>query len=92
MVRFTEKDDPGFISVSGELQRWANEIKSQGPGAQVATTRVFGGLGASASENSINAIATDSPDLGGITIWGNVVKSNVVSSCQTIHGGLIFRD
>jgi len=53
MVRFTGKDDPGFISVSGELQRWANEIKSPDREARAAARRAYGGRGASASENTI---------------------------------------
>ncbi|KAF8854611.1 hypothetical protein BDZ45DRAFT_596807 [Acephala macrosclerotiorum] len=92
MVRFTGKDDPGFISVSGELQRRVNEIKSPDREARAAARRAYGGRGALASENTMNATATNNPNLGGITIWGDIVKSNVVSSSQTIHGGLTFKD
>ncbi len=29
MVRFTSTDDPGFLSIAGELQRWIHELESK---------------------------------------------------------------
>lgn len=92
MARFTGKDDPGFISVSGELRRWADEIKSLEFANRTTERRAYEQDGVSASENTINATATNGLNLGGITILGDIVKSNVVGSSQTIHGGLTFID
>jgi hypothetical protein len=84
MVRFTGADDPGFISVLGELQRWTKEIKA----SHIELER--GGV--SGATETITNTTANNVNLGGITIWGDVVKSNVVSRSQTIHGGLTFRD
>jgi hypothetical protein len=86
MARFAAEDDPGFISVVGELQRWAKEIrcpqyKAGRPGASEV----------SESTGNTNTILSNS-NLGGITICGDVVKSNVVNGGQTIYGGLTFGD
>lgn len=84
MARFTGADDPGFISVSGELQRWATAIKS----SNIELRRG----GARRAPETFTSTTANNLNLGGITIWGDVVKSNVVSRSQTIHGGLVFKD
>jgi hypothetical protein len=92
MARFTGKDDPGFISVAGELYRMVNESKSPNRESQAAARRTQGSDGASSSGINISATEKKSLSLGGITILGDVTKSNVVSNSQTIHGGLTFTD
>jgi hypothetical protein len=91
MARFTGKNDPGFTSVSGELRRWVNEIKSPDRENRIAA-RTDVVPAASSPGVNINANTRKSLSLGGITILGDVVKSNVVSNNQTIHGGLTFKD
>lgn len=92
MARFTGKDDPGFISVSGELQRMVNEFKSPNRESQVVARRALDVDEAPAPGINISATDKKSLSLGGITILGDVIKSNVVSNNQTIHGGLTFKD
>jgi hypothetical protein len=86
MARFITEDDPGFISVASELQRWAKEIwlqpyKAEKVGASDLPT----------SKVDINTAVSDK-SVGGITIWGDVVKSNVVNGNQIIYCGLTFKD
>lgn len=92
MARFTGKDDPGFISVSGELQRLVNDFKSPDRESRAVARRDLSVDGPSASEININATGGKSLSVGGITILGDVIRSNVVSSSQTIYGGLTFGD
>jgi hypothetical protein len=87
MVRFATEDDPGFISVVGEIERWAKEIKS------TSCKDLEEGISSERLINAMNATGiSNSRYSGGITIWGNVVKSNVVYGSQTINGGLSFGD
>ncbi|KAK3312875.1 hypothetical protein B0H66DRAFT_569081 [Apodospora peruviana] len=82
IARFGDENAPGFESVVGELQRLINEIgiitdSSKEPDA-----------GPSGKEGDAK---TGRQQLyGGIEIWGNVIKSNVVSGNQTVHGDLKF--
>jgi len=81
MARFDSENDPGFFSVLGELQRWVTKIKSQE--SNLCAIQTF-----EPSHHDIN----NSIDVRGITIWGNIEKSNIVGGNQTIHGGLTFLD
>lgn len=94
MARFTGKDDPGFVSVAGELLRLVNKFKLPGGESREVARRVQDVGAASPSEINISATsnAGKSLSIGGITILGDVIKSNVVSSNQTIYGGLTFKD
>jgi hypothetical protein len=84
MARFKTEDDPGFISVVGELQRWMTEIRSPHSKARRGPSDMV--------ESTVSTRATPTKEsYGGITIWGDVVKSNI-SRDQTIHGNLIFGD
>jgi hypothetical protein len=85
MARFATEDDPGFISVVCELQRWAKEIRS--PTCKAGSPEV---RGVSKSSGDINS-SVSSRSHGGITIWGDVVKSNVVIGNQNIYCGLTFQ-
>jgi hypothetical protein len=84
MVRFKTEDDLGFISVVGELQRWTKDIKSPHSKVRRGPSEVV-----ESSVGPKSGLSTES--YGGITIWGDVVKSNI-SRAQTIHGNLIFGD
>lgn len=86
MARFGKADDPGFISVSSELQRWAKEMRSMPyKDERVGTSRV------SKSKEDIN-LDVNNKSSGDITIWGDVIKSNVVNGNQNIYCGLTFKD
>jgi len=41
-------------------------------------------------ETKTNDLAQSKLDLGGITVWGNVVNSNIVNGNQTISSGISF--
>jgi hypothetical protein len=86
MARFATVDDPGFMSVVCELQRWAKEIRS--PPDKAGRT---GANEVSQNTGDINSVLSNSCP-GGITIWGDVVKSNVVNGSQNIYCGLTFKD
>ncbi|KAK9776057.1 putative DUF676 domain-containing protein [Seiridium cardinale] len=79
MVRFASQDDPGFISVVGELQRWISSW-------------ILGDVKEDFEDKPhTNAdISTKETRVGNITVWGDVVQSIVVDGNQTIHGGLSF--
>ncbi|KAE8443681.1 hypothetical protein EG329_001453 [Mollisiaceae sp. DMI_Dod_QoI] len=86
MARFATDCDPGFVSVACELQRWAKEIRCLQGGAGTAGAVEI-------SDRKENPCLTRSAtELGGITVWGNVIKSNVVAGDQTIYNGLTFTD
>jgi len=85
MGGFATENDPGFISVAGELQRWANHIST--------TQRKAGRTNSEASESpEYTKVVLNNGNIGGITIYGDIVKSNVANNSQTIYGGLTFRD
>lgn len=83
MVKFSTEDDPGFISVVGELLRWVKDIRSQ---QQLSSNHAESKSASGPSEQR-----GTKEELGGITICGDVVQSSIVNGCQTIHGDLIFR-
>lgn len=85
MVRFAIEDDPGFVSIVGELHRWVKEIKSH---QSKLESRMVGqvSLNKGHKPNMDNVIPT------GINICGDVLQSNVVYGSQVINGGLMFRD
>ncbi|KAH6684640.1 hypothetical protein B0J14DRAFT_573294 [Halenospora varia] len=85
MARFAIEDDPGFISVVGELHRWVKEIKSlQSKLDSGVVGELF--LNKGHNPNMYNVVPT------GINICGDVLQSNVVYGSQVINGGLTFRD
>lgn len=88
MARFSEKDDPGFISVVGELRRWVNDMKSDSGSRAV----VKGSVEVNLSDILTTKETVKELDFRGITILGDVIQSNMVSSNQIINGGLTFKD
>lgn len=89
MARFATDEDPGFISVVCELQRWAKDICCQQIKAGTGAPRAHGTNGVYESADfRISTPKTN--DYGGITILGNVMQSNVVTGNQTIYNGLTF--
>ncbi|KAI1325369.1 Alpha/Beta hydrolase protein [Xylariaceae sp. FL0255] len=94
MARFASPDDPGYMSVVGELRRWVLYIQNPGSRDDRSVWR---------KENSNTNRGTVVRDAGGegdarnsagdgsVVIWGNVHKSVVVSGTQTIQGNLSFR-
>jgi protein SERAC1 len=85
MVRFASESDPGFISIVGELQRWIKDIKITTENSDKPRKDVPDHLDGKSGMS--NKIKTD-----GITIWGDVKQSNIVSGDQAVWGGVTFRD
>lgn len=83
MVRFSSLDDPGFISVAGELERWVRRLENR------SNT-----IARKQSLHASNDPSTRNQDsvYGDIRIGGNVVKSNIVNGNQVVYGGLVFQD
>ncbi|KAI0026033.1 putative SesB-related regulatory protein [Xylariomycetidae sp. FL0641] len=93
MARFDSKDDPGFASVVGELRRWIEYIEYGPPGSpKQHDQRTPQPSSQEGVEDSEIGHLRGSTGSGSITIWGNVVKSIVVSGTQRIEGNLSFRD
>jgi len=86
MVRFSTSQDPGFVSIAGELQRWVHEVRivpAQGETElPPQTEKDEGSDGLPCQETSIRR--------QGITILGSVTKSSVVNGSQVISGSLIM--
>lgn len=82
MVKFSTENDPGFISVVGELLRWVKDIRSH---EKLSSNHADYTAASDPSEQT-----RTKEELGGITICGDVVQSSIVNGCQTIHGDLIF--
>ena len=84
MTRFETKDDPGFVSVVGVLQRWVKELKSDpvSPGGAAPAseaTRPAEGKPAGFNGNSFT----------GTIHYGNNIRSNVTyGGNQNISGVL----
>jgi hypothetical protein len=92
IARFNTMYDPGFITVSNELQMWARELKSasgRGKPPKLDPDLDFDGLEdfeyAGRPPNSIR-------DIAGVTIHGNVLHSVVVNGGQVVNGGIVFGD
>ncbi|KAK7971551.1 hypothetical protein PG989_016567 [Apiospora arundinis] len=85
MVRFSSPDDPGFLSITGELKRWIDDLRSPDQKLQnIARARSFPARERTAMR--------DGSESSGITIWGNVIQSNVVNGSQTVNGNMYFGD
>ncbi|KAI0971312.1 Alpha/Beta hydrolase protein [Xylaria arbuscula] len=90
IARFASTDDPGFVSVLGELRRWIGQIY-----AEDEDNKQTWGIQKECNRNPpydwTDGRRGDSEDCrGAITIWGNVTKSVVANGNQIIHGNLIF--
>ena len=83
MARFIGEDDPGFISVLGELQRWSKEIAS-------SPIKLERKIAVQECEPIVKS-TVKGLNQGQIVVWGDIVNSNVVGRTQTIHGGLVFK-
>lgn len=85
IARFATEDAPGFESVVGELERWIKGISNPTQGVQEAepTLDTAGPSGDTNRHGGNNGY-------GGIEIWGDVIKSNVVNGNQVVHGNLTF--
>ncbi|KAK8071357.1 LipA and NB-ARC domain-containing protein [Apiospora hydei] len=86
MVRFSSPDELGFLSITGELKRWVDGLRTSDGTLRRGLSRV----------NSLPLkellMAEPTDQSSGITIWGNVVKSNVVNGSQTVNGDMYFGD
>jgi hypothetical protein len=87
IARFDNVTDPGFVTVSNELQRWARELKNTpGKGKPPRLDPVPDPDGLEGLEHASTSIR----DIAGVTIHGNVLHSVVVNGGQVIHGGIVF--
>ncbi|KAI1853349.1 hypothetical protein JX266_002055 [Neoarthrinium moseri] len=84
MVRFSSLDDPGFISVSGELERWARGLNASDHNKRKELMLEAWTSSGSRPHEDLQESR--------ICIGGNVVKSNVVNGSQVIYGSLTFQD
>ncbi|KAK8073299.1 hypothetical protein PG994_004198 [Apiospora phragmitis] len=82
MVRFSSPDDLGFLSLTGELKIWIDDLRT--PDGKLR--RSFARVNSLPLKGLMLAEASKQPS--GITIWGNVVQSNVVNGTQTGPGPL----
>jgi hypothetical protein len=90
MARLSTPDDPGYVSVVGELQRWIQYIEfpdSRNDGG----LQYHGGTTCAAALGNGDIETQNNGGSGSIVIWGNVNKSVVMSGTQTIQGNLSFR-
>ncbi|RYP46683.1 hypothetical protein DL768_007155 [Monosporascus sp. mg162] len=91
IARFATEDEPGFISILGELQRWMKEIQlGQYRAGSPRSSRSKSLEGKNMFNANAHMRSHNSNNYGGITIHGDVVESNVVNGGMTIHGGLRF--
>ncbi|KAF3025139.1 hypothetical protein E8E14_014701 [Neopestalotiopsis sp. 37M] len=84
MVRFRSASDPGFISVAGELERWASNLSTNSAKEIVLPSSI--GLDRVCGLDHEGSCGTK------IRIMGNVINSSVVNGTQVIYGDLTFRD
>ena len=86
MVRFSSPDDLGFLSITGELKRWIEDLRTTDSKMRRSLARV----------NSLPLkelmLAEAAHQSSGIIIWGNVMQSNVVNGSQTVNGDMYFGD
>lgn len=85
MARFVTEHDQGFISIVDELQRLVKNVLL--PKYKVERAGVNA---VSKSTGNLDSVAVSNNNLEGITIWGDVVKSNIVNGNQNIYCGLTF--
>ncbi|KAI0401115.1 Alpha/Beta hydrolase protein [Xylaria palmicola] len=92
IARFASPDDPGFVSVLGELRRWIGPIANaeDEQNEQVWDMDRKGSRVASGGWAAGESNGGDSADTGAITIWGNVTRSVIANGNQTIQGNLFF--
>jgi len=80
--------DPGFITVSNELQRWTRELKTtQGRDKPPKPDPCLNGR--EVAENT-KGLPVGTVTVPGVTIHGNVLHSIVVNGGQVINGGIVF--
>lgn len=84
-MKFATDRDPGFVSISNELLRWVDGIRSDQAAAQLSAgpSRPEGPLGKSQGHGQPHAE-------WGIVIKGDVFQSSIVNGCQTIQGDLVI--
>lgn len=96
IARFDTMADPGFVTVSNELQRWARELKSTPPRGNPPKLdpHLDPGLDPDGPEGLAQAgqLSTSIRDVAGVTIHGNVLQSVVVNGGQVVNGGIVFGD
>ncbi|KAI1120345.1 Alpha/Beta hydrolase protein [Nemania abortiva] len=89
IARFASADDPGFVSVLGELRRWIGQVVPTDDELEKE-------VGAVKRKRSNNRWANrkrggkSCGDTGAITIWGNVTRSVITNGDQIIQGNLVF--
>lgn len=92
IARFDTVADPGFITVSNELQRWARELKNTPWKGKIPR------LDHDTDLDGLEGLEHGGPplpnirDIAGVTIYGNVLHSVVVNGGQVVNGGIVFGD
>lgn len=96
IARFASADDPGFISVLGELRRWiaqmAEVVDDNGDkGVWDIQKKRSSDLTLGHGWNDTKRADGEGGETDGtITIWGNVTKSVIANGNQIIQGNLVF--
>ncbi|KAM7213610.1 hypothetical protein V8F06_010996 [Rhypophila decipiens] len=93
MARFETEDSPGFDAVVGELQEWIDEIAAPKSNSGTFVNEHNGETGSDPNTSESEPwpkVTSKMQKYGGIEIWGDVIKSNVVNGNQTVYGGLTF--
>ncbi|KAJ2898983.1 hypothetical protein MKZ38_003552 [Zalerion maritima] len=83
MARFSRLDDPGFVVVSGELERWTDAIRLTKAGVEASDAVQT----ATAVREPLIALSNS---MGTVTVHGDITKSIVVGGSQTIRGDVTF--
>lgn len=85
MARFSSPSDPGFMSITGELKRWIEDLR-------LPDTKLQGFERVTRLPVKERALGKTKTEPDGITIWGDVIQSNVVNGSQTVNGNIHFGD
>ncbi|KAI1742692.1 Alpha/Beta hydrolase protein [Xylaria scruposa] len=92
IARFASAEDPGFVSILGELRRWVSQVayddehnKEVWDVERKRSSNALGGWTGGKRRDD-----EDCGDAGMIRIWGNVTKSVIANGNQIIQGNLIF--
>ncbi|KAK4207664.1 hypothetical protein QBC37DRAFT_298226 [Rhypophila decipiens] len=90
MARFETEDSPGFDAVVGELQQLVNELAASVSNSAAFVNGETGGASNRSASGLPSKVTSRMYGDGGIEIWGDVIKSNVVNGNQIVHGDLTF--
>ncbi|KAI0202388.1 hypothetical protein F4808DRAFT_458989 [Astrocystis sublimbata] len=95
IARFASADDPGFISVLGELRRWTDKVAYADDHHDKELWDIEGKqshdvLCGWECKRRGNDEGCRDASAGAITIWGDVTKSIIANGDHVIHGNLTF--